>query len=164
MEASSQRGDHTSGENCSLTPGGICPTCNAKFEPTFDLAELAEIRGVAGLAGPYNFYPFDTTSTRAAFGDAADPVATQPIHFVRVDAPPLFLAWGAEDALVGWQNIDRLAAAERAQGGTVETHIYPHVGHVGLMLALAEPLRFRAPVFEDVIAFARRVSGAGSGR
>ena len=116
------------------------------------------IKGVVGLAGPYNFYPFDVASTRAAFGAYPDPQATQPIHFVRADAPPLFLAWDADDALVGRQNIVNMEAAIRAKGGQVETKIYPHVGHVALMLALSPVFRGRAPVLADVTAFARRVT------
>lgn len=116
------------------------------------------IKGVVGLAGPYNFYPFDVASTRAAFGSYPDPQATQPIHFVRADAPPLFLAWDGNDNLVGRQNIVNMEAAVRAAGGQVETKIYPHIGHVALMLALSPVFRGRAPVLADVTAFARRVT------
>src|SRR5262249_12498968 len=63
------------------------------------------ISGVAGLAGPYDFYPFDVDSTRAAFGTFPDPQVTQPVHFARGDAPPLFLAWGEDDTLVGRRNL-----------------------------------------------------------
>ncbi|MEO0872638.1 MAG: alpha/beta hydrolase, partial [Pseudomonadota bacterium] len=35
------------------------------------------IRGAIGMAGPYDFYPFDSPSTIAAFGPATDPEATQ---------------------------------------------------------------------------------------
>jgi acetyl esterase/lipase len=116
------------------------------------------IAGVAGLAGPYDFYPFDVASTRAAFGTFPDPEATQPIHFVRADEPPVFLAWGSEDKLVGRRNIVNLAAAIHAAGARVETKIYPHVAHVGLMLALSPLLRSRASVLADVVGFARRVA------
>ena len=116
------------------------------------------VKGVAALSGPYDFYPFDVPASRSAFGGAPDPQATQPVHFARGDAPPLFLGWGADDTIVGRHNIVNLEAAIRARGGAVEAKIYPHVGHVGLMLALARPLRGRAPVFDDVLAFARRVT------
>src|SRR5262249_49556378 len=105
------------------------------------------IKGVAALSGPYDFYPFDVPASRSPFGRAPDPQATQPIRFARGDAPPLFLGWGEDDTLVGRHNIVNLAAALRARGGQVEAKIYPHVGHVGLMLALSRPLRGRAPVF-----------------
>lgn len=120
-------------------------------------APMRAIKGAAGLAGPYDFYPFDVDSTRAAFGQAADPAETQPLHFARADAPPLFLAWGEDDDLVRRKSIDHLAAAQRTQGASVEAKIYPGVGHVGLLLALSRPLRGRAPVLDDLSAFARRV-------
>ena len=119
-------------------------------------APISAIKGAAGLAGPYDFYPFDVDSTRAAFGQAADPAQTQPLHFARPNAPPLFLAWGDDDNLVRRKSIDNLATAQRAQGASVEAKIYPNVGHAGLLLALSRPLRGRAPVLDDMTAFIRR--------
>jgi acetyl esterase/lipase len=118
----------------------------------------AAIRGFAGLAGPYDFYPFDVDSTRIAFGQAPDPQLTQPVHFARADGPPLLLLWGDHDTTVGHRNIEHLEAAARAAGEPVETKIYPNVDHVGIMLALSQPFRGRAPVLDDVTAFARRVT------
>ena len=46
------------------------------------------IKAAVGLAGPYDFLPFDAASAIDAFGRYPDPQATQPIHFVRADAPP----------------------------------------------------------------------------
>jgi hypothetical protein len=36
--------------------------------------------------------------------------------------------------------------------------LYPKVGHVGIVTALARPFRGRAPVLQDVVAFAREVT------
>jgi len=117
------------------------------------------IRGAVGLAGPYDFLPFDVDATRNAFGQAPDPLLTQPTHFARADAPPLLLLWGEDDTTVGPRNLEGLARAHRAAGGEVETKIYPNLTHVGIMLALSRPFRGRAPVLDDVTAFARRVTG-----
>ena len=122
--------------------------------------DVHAVRGVAGLAGPYDFLPFDVASTQAAFAAYPDPQATQPLHFARGDAPPLFLGWGDGDTLVGRRSIVNLGAAIRAHGGVVETKIYPRVAHVALMLALSKPLRGRAPVLVDVIVFARQVASS----
>lgn len=116
------------------------------------------IRGAVGLAGPYDFLPFDVDATRNAFGQAPDPQLTQPVHFARADAPRLLLLWGADDETVGPRNLESLARVQRAAGGRVETKIYENVDHVDILLALSRPFRGRAPVLEDVTAFARNVT------
>lgn len=122
--------------------------------------DVRRIKGAIGLAGPYAFYPFDVPSTVAAFGQAPDPDLTQPTHFARADAPPLFLGWGAADDIVGRQNIVGLERAMRARGGAVETRIYPDVDHADILLALSRPFRGRAPVLDDLVTFANRVTRA----
>lgn len=121
--------------------------------------DTSVVRGAIGLAGPYDFLPFDVDATRNAFGQAPDPVLTQPIHFARAGAPPLLLLWGEDDTTVGPRNLESLARVQRAAGGGVETKIYPDVDHVEIMLALSRAFRERAPVLDDVTAFARRVTG-----
>jgi acetyl esterase/lipase len=116
------------------------------------------IRGAVGLAGPYDFLPFDVDATRNAFGQAPDSQLTQPVRFGRADAPPLLLLWGEDDTTVGPRNLESLARVQRAAGGEVETEVYANVDHVGIMLALSRPFRRRAPVLNDVTAFARRVT------
>jgi len=120
--------------------------------------DVSILRGAVGLAGPYDFLPFDVHATRNAFGEAEDARLTQPVHFARADAPPLLLLWGADDTTVGPRNLEGLERVQRAAGGSVETKIYPGVDHVGIMLALSRPFRGRAPVLDDVTAFARRVT------
>ncbi len=116
------------------------------------------VRGAIGLAGPYDFLPFDVDATRNAFGHVGEPQITQPIHFARADAPPLLLLWGENDDTVGRRSIDGLERAMRAADGQVETKIYPRVDHINILLALSRPFRGRAPVLEDMTAFARRVT------
>jgi acetyl esterase/lipase len=120
--------------------------------------EAMRVRGAIGLAGPYDFLPFDVTSTQEAFGQAPEAALTQPVRFARADAPPLLLLWGADDTTVGPRNIASLEAAMRAAGGQVESKIYPGVDHVEILLALSRPFRGKAPVLADLAAFARRVT------
>ena len=117
------------------------------------------IRGAVGLAGPYDFLPLDVEATKAAFGAAPDLAATQPVTVVDRRAPPFFLATGADDDTVKPRNTAALAARLRAVGVPVELRTYPDLGHAGILLALAGPLRGRAPVFEEAVAFGRRVAG-----
>jgi acetyl esterase/lipase len=121
--------------------------------------DAGAVRGAVGLAGPYDFLPFDVDATREAFGQTPDPLLTQPTSFARDDAPPLLLLWGEDDTTVGPRNLESLSRMQRGVGGAVETKIYPGVDHVEIMLALSRPLRTRAPVLDDVTAFAQRVAG-----
>ena len=113
----------------------------------------ATIRAVAGLSGPYDFLPLDVDSTKVAFGGYPDLAATQPIGHVHPGAPPMFLAWGAADTLVGPRNIAHLSAALRAAGDEVETRIYPGVSHADTVLALSPLFRRKAPVLADMSDF-----------
>lgn len=112
-----------------------------------------QVRAVAGLSGPYNFLPLDTDYTRQSFGEVADLPSTQPLAYVRKDAPATFLAWGDADTLVGRKNIDALDAALVRVGARCEARIYPGVDHAGLVLALSRPFRGKAPVLRDMTAF-----------
>lgn len=120
--------------------------------------DATKVRGAVGLAGPYDFTPFDVPATQEAFGQAPDALLTQPVHFVRADAPPLLLLWGDADTTVGPRNLRSLEAAMRSAGGNVETKTYPGVDHVDIMLAISRPFRGRAPTLDDVTAFARRIT------
>jgi acetyl esterase/lipase len=118
------------------------------------------VRAFAGLAGPYDFYPFDVKSTIEAFGRAPDPSATQPIDFVRRDAPPLWLAAGEKDTTVRPRNSLVLGERERRAGGQAEVKLYPGLDHAALVLALSKPFRGKGPVLADMTDFLRRHSDA----
>ena len=77
----------------------------------------------------------------------------------RADAPPILLLHGDKDTKVYKRNLTALARALRAAGAeNVETKFYPNTAHISIMLALSRPLRGRAPVLDDVTAFARKVT------
>ncbi len=111
------------------------------------------IKGVIGIAGPYDFYPFDSDSTKAAFGFAPDPEATQPVNFVRGDAPPMLLATGTLDTTVKPRNTRALAKASAAVGSSVETRFYEGVDHIGILLKLASPWRGDDVLIRDIAEF-----------
>lgn len=116
------------------------------------------IRGAVGLAGPYDFYPWDTPVSEAAFGRFPDPLQTQPVTFARADAPPLLLLHGDADTTVRPRNVARLEARMQAAGGQVETKIYPGMDHKGAVLALSRPFRAKSTLLPDAVAFAKRVT------
>jgi len=122
----------------------------------------ALIRAFAGLSGPYDFYPWDSGVSRAAFGAWPDPRETQPVHLVRLGAPPAFLATGDADATVRPSNTRALAARLRAAGVSVDERIYPGVDHAGTVTSLSVLRRGAAPVLADLAAFlARNLGEAG---
>lgn len=127
-------------------------------DPRWLGADRKAVRGLVGLAGPYDFLPFDGPVVQATFGAVRDPVSTQPVTYASADDPPAFLATGDKDTTVLPRNSDALAAKLTAVGVPVERRRYPGVGHAGLVTALAKPLRGRAPVLDDVVAFAKRVT------
>jgi acetyl esterase/lipase len=116
-------------------------------------ADPAAIRGLIGLAGPYDFLPLSSPLLRAIFGYPETSPATQPIHFVRPDAPPALLLTARHDRVVDPGNSARLAARLRAAGAEAQTATYDHLDHRTLIGALAAPLRRTAPVLADVVAF-----------
>jgi len=121
-------------------------------------ADRARIRGFMGLAGPYDFLPFDSDVARNVFGGAGDLPKTQPVNFIDPADPPAFIASAGQDKTVREKNSDSLAAKLTAAGIRVERRRYPNVGHVGIVTALARPLRGRAGVLDDMTRFAHEVT------
>lgn len=128
------------------------------LDPRWLGKDRKSVRGLIGLAGPYDFLPFDGPVVHQTFGLEADPVSTQPIHYVRSGDPPAFLATGGKDRTVRPANSDALASRLKAAGVTVDRRDYPEVGHAGLVTAIAKPFRGRAAVLRDMVAFAEGVA------
>ncbi|MBV8971803.1 MAG: alpha/beta hydrolase [Sphingomonadaceae bacterium] len=120
------------------------------------------IKAAVGLAGPYDFLPLDQPQAIAAFGQARDLSATQPIHFVRADAPPVLLLTGDADDVVRPRNTTALADALRKAGAPVEVAMYERLGHIGILLALSKPFRGKADVLATMTGFLQqRLNGRG---
>ena len=111
------------------------------------------LRGVIGLSGPYDFLPFTEKYLEDVFGPPAAFPDSQPIHFVRAGAPPVFLAHGLKDRRVRVANTERLAAALRALGNAVETRYYASADHAQVIVAFSPVAPHRLPVLSDVRAF-----------
>ena len=111
------------------------------------------IKGVIGLSGPYDFYPYTSDSTRAAFGQAPDPVLTQPVRFVRGDAPHLLLITGDADTTVKPRNSLALAAAMTEAGLPTRAVVLNGVDHNDTVMKLAAPFSRDRRVLDPVLAF-----------
>jgi acetyl esterase/lipase len=111
------------------------------------------IKAAAGLAGPYDFYPFNKPSSINAMGRYPRPLETQPIRFVRADAPPLWLGHGTADTSVRVYNSRNMAAAMKAVGAPAVLREYAGSSHNDLIMAVSRPFRTRLPVLEESSAF-----------
>ena len=116
------------------------------------------VRAAALLSGPYDFYPFTEARGRNAFGAWPRAAETQPVNFVRADAPPLFLATGSKDSVVLPRNSRVLAERLQALGAPVSLRVYPGASHVDLVIALSRTFRRKAPVLAESAAFLHRHS------
>jgi acetyl esterase/lipase len=114
---------------------------------------LGRVKAVVGLSGPYNFLPYDGPISLRTFGGVRNPISTQPVNLVTEEAPPMFLANGERDTLVGSQNARALARQLRAAGVAVSESYYPTMGHGHVVMALSRPLRGMAPVLAEATAF-----------
>ena len=110
------------------------------------------IKGVVSLAGPLDFLPLTEPNLFIIFPEAIR-AASQPINFITGKEAPSLLLHGEADTRVGIHNSRNLAARITARGGDVETTYYPEMGHAGILLALAAPLRNGKPVLDRVAKF-----------
>jgi acetyl esterase/lipase len=117
------------------------------------LCDHTRIAGFIGLAGPYDFYPFTEDDHWELFGPESAYPASQPVNFVRAEAPPLFLLHGANDTRVRRGHSKSLMLKQQAAGGRAERKVYPGMGHVDLVLAFSRLHRRSNPVVQDVASF-----------
>ena len=114
----------------------------------------AELAGWIGLAGPYDFFPTDNLDARPVFFHPNYPERAQPIEFPSASAPRSFLAAPVKDALVSpTRSTQSLAAKLDAAGVPVTLKMYERASHTTLIGAFSPPLRWVAPVLDDVTAF-----------
>jgi acetyl esterase/lipase len=114
------------------------------------------IAGVVGLSGPYDFLPLKEADVQDMFGPPQNYPQSQPINFVRSDAPPMLLIHGAKDETVAPKNSVNLAASLRALGVPVTLKLYPNLLHADTVAAISLPARGRAPTLADIAAFVRQ--------
>ncbi len=83
------------------------------------------IAGLIGLSGPYDFLPLLEPDVQDMFGPPERYPDSQPINFVRPDAPPMLLVHGLKDESVAPKNSRNLATALSARGVAVTLKLYP---------------------------------------
>ena len=119
----------------------------------------AELAGFIGLAGPYEFLPMTNVAAQPVFFHPNYPAGTQPITYAGNDtgrpaAPRTFLGVASSDDLVDpKRNSAALAARLQGAGTAVTLRSYERLNHLTLIGAFGQPLRWLAPVLDDVAAF-----------
>jgi len=111
------------------------------------------VAAAVGLSGPYDFLPLTEPNLMEIFGPEDSRPQTQPVTHVDGRAPPLLLLTGDADTRVRPRNSASLAERVRERGGRAETMVYQGLGHVQTVAALARPLRWLAPVLDDLDRF-----------
>jgi len=114
--------------------------------------DRTKLGGAIGLAGPYDFLPLTSAKLIAIFGAANNP-EIEAITFAKAPLPPALLINGTADTTVYPRNSTNLAAAWRAAGASVEMKLYPNIGHVDVVAAMAGLLSGRAPTRADVLTW-----------
>jgi Esterase/lipase len=113
-----------------------------------------QLSGFIGLAGPYDFLPLTDPDFIDMFGhDQQSQERSQPVFFVEGDEPPMLLLQGADDRIVDPRNARSLAKLLRDKGEPITLHMYPRIGHIGLLLSLSPLLQGRAPTLRDILQF-----------
>lgn len=112
------------------------------------------LAGWVGLAGPYDFYPIENPDVQPVFDHPNYPPDSQPGAFVSERSPRTFLGTARSDKSVNAQrNTVALGEKLKAAGVPVQVRVYKHIGHTTLAASLAAPLRWLAPVLDDVANF-----------
>ena len=115
-----------------------------------------QLAGWIGLAGPYEFLPIENPDVKPVFLHPDTPLESEPIRHVSAAVPRTFLAAAPDDELVNPErNTKQLASKLQKTGIPVTLQIYPYTSHTTLIGAFAFPLRFLAPVLDDVVEFVK---------
>jgi hypothetical protein len=75
------------------------------------------------------------------------------LNFIDGPRPPILLVVGDKDGSLQVSGVGPLATRLRSHGNTVEERLYPGIGHMTIMLALAPGFRGLAPLREDIVRF-----------
>ncbi len=117
--------------------------------------------GLISLAGPLAFDPTTDPTTKDVFASVSNADNARPLSFAGQGKTPTLLIHGLDDETVGPWNSRDFASALRKKKVPVCKQELTSLGHVGLILAVSKPLRWRGPVLEASIAFIKDV---GSGK
>ena len=115
------------------------------------------VKGAVILAGPSDFYPYDKKSSINAMSHWPRWQDTQPVFFVRADAPPMLLVHGTKDTVVRPRNSRILANRLTEAGVPTKAVLMDGMSHNDLILKMAKVFDRDARVRDAIFPFLERV-------
>jgi acetyl esterase/lipase len=117
------------------------------------LAQNHRIDAMIGMSGPYDFYPFTQDDHWDLFGPEANYPLSQPINYVRPDAPELYLLHGADDTRVRRGHSKSLMEKQIAAGGLARREVYENMGHADAVVSFSRIHRRNSKLIHDIQSF-----------
>lgn len=114
--------------------------------------ERSDIKAMAGLAGPYNFTP-EKEIYKKVFVSPDNYPAMQVANFIDGNEPPMWLAVGTKDSVVGESNLTILEQQLIATNGVYQVRHYAGRSHAAMVLALSRLFKGKATVLDDMHVF-----------
>lgn len=111
------------------------------------------ITAMIGLSGPYDFFPFTEDDHWDLFGPEDHYPRSQPVNYVRADAPELYLLHGEADSRVRRGHSKSLMEKQIAAGGRASREVYPGMGHVDAVLSFSRLHRRNSKLVHDIQSF-----------
>lgn len=125
-----------------------------RWLPAVGVDRGKHIAGFAGLAGPYEFLPIINPDVQPVFHHPNVPPGTQPIDHADASAPPTWLGVAPGDKLVNPErNSGQLAQRLQSAGVSADLRTYEGTSHMTLVGTMSGPLRWWAPVLDDLDGF-----------
>lgn len=117
------------------------------------LKQPGRIVAMIGLAGPYDFYPYTEDDHWDLFGPEEHYPRSQPVNFVRQDAPGLYLLHGREDRRVRRGHSKSLMEKQIAAGGQAAREVYDDMGHVDAVVSFSRIHRRNSKLIRDIYSY-----------
>ena len=132
------------------------------LDPRWLGGERTRLAGLIGIAGPYDFLPIKNPVAQQVFNWPVTPLDSQVFQHLTSAAPRTLLIAPRQDLVVDPErNTKGLGRRLRNVGVDATAQVFDGLNHASVIGALARPLRFLAPVREQVIAFLGLASSAG---
>ena len=115
----------------------------------------SKISAFVSMAGPHDYFlPSEKPQWQAIFGsDPKQQIKALSVAYVDSQSPPTLVMHGKSDDIVTPKSAQSLADALQKNGVAHQLKLYPNIGHRRLVAALAPPIRFLAPTFNDIKTF-----------
>lgn len=130
---------------------GALLTFDHRYLKKHSLSACREISGFIGLAGPYDF-EITEDKFKQIFPAETRP-QSQAINFTALKSSPSLLLHGAVDTTVHAEDSKLLQNKLQTNGNSSKLKIYPAVGHINIVAALAPFIGILAPTKGDMTEF-----------